>query len=73
MVHRWITVENGQITEYPSGKVLCKKFMCSYPTIYTRIKKNNQNSKSRIFGKNIFVYKIDGEFGDPIDTEGLEI
>lgn len=69
MVHRWITVEGEKIKEFPSGKALCKKYNCSYPTLYTRIKKNNQNKKSRVFGKDILVYRLPGEFGDPIDLE----
>jgi len=71
MVHRWIVVDHGVLTEYPKARPIYKKYNCTEATLYARIKKNNTNVRSPIFGKHILIYRLPGEFGDPIDIDDL--
>ena len=74
MVQRWVSRHNEEIKEFRSAVAIAKYYGCSMPTLYIRLKKNNQNGKSPVFGKDIKIYRISGTFGDEIDPSeiGLE-
>lgn len=70
MTLRWIVVDDGEIKEYPTAKIICKKYNTSHVSLYNRLKVKN-NSPGSKFGTKIKIYRIPGEFGDPIDEKLL--
>lgn len=73
MIQRWIVSDKGKLTEYPSGVAICKKYKCSSVSLYARVNCGNKNFKSPIFGRDIRVFRLEGDFGDEIDENSLAI